>query len=89
MCNECPIADYVDLRPKMYSKNIKNTKGVKNNGVKKCIRRERYKEALFSKQTFRHGIDVLRSERHGVSGQHLNKVSLFPFDSKRWMPKMG
>ncbi len=29
MCNECPIADYVDLRPKMYSKNIKNTKGVK------------------------------------------------------------
>ncbi|MEW8688314.1 MAG: hypothetical protein AB2556_21085, partial [Candidatus Thiodiazotropha sp.] len=29
--------------------------------------------------------DVLRSERHRIYGQHLNKVSLSPFDSKRWI----
>ena len=41
--------------------------------------------ALFEKQTFRHGMDVLRSEGHRNYGQHLNKVSLSPFDSKRWI----
>ena len=62
------------LRPA--EKNTKKLKGVKENVVKKHIRHEQYKEALFEKQTFRHGIDVLRSERHRIYGQHLNKVSL-------------
>ena len=70
-------------------KNTKKVKGVKKNVVKKHIRHEQYKEALFEKQTFRHGMDVLRSERHRIYGQHLNKVSLSPFDSKRWIEKNG
>ena len=65
-------------------KNTKKAKDVKKNVVKKHIRHEQYKEALFEKQTFRHGMDVLRSERHRIYGQHLNKVSLSPFDAKRW-----
>ena len=98
MKDECagrPIAEYVGLRPKMYSileaseKNIKKAKGVKKNVVKNHIRHEQYKEALFGKQTFRHGMDVLRSERHRIYGQHLNKVSLSPFDSKRWIAENG
>ena len=98
MKDECaghPIAEYVGLRPKMYSileadgKNIKKAKGVKKSVVKKHIRHEQYKEALFSKKTFRHGMDVLRSERHRIYGQHLNKVSLSPFDSKRWIDANG
>ena len=66
---------YVGLRSKMYSileaggKNTKKAKGVKKNVVKKRIRHEQYKEALFEKQTFRHGMDVLRSERHHIYGQ--------------------
>ena len=94
-CAERPIAEYVGLRPKMYSileacgGNIKKAKGVKKNVVKKHIRHEQYKEALFEKQTFRHSMDVLRSERHRVYGQHLRKVSLSPFDSKRWIAKNG
>ena len=73
MKDECAgraIAEYVGLRPKMYSilevseKSIKKAKGVKKNTVKKHIHHEQYKEALFEKQTFRHGMDVLRSERH-------------------------
>ena len=67
MKDECAgrrIAEYVGLRPKMYSileasgKSIKKAKGVKKNTVTKHIRHEQYKEALFEKQTFRHGIDA-------------------------------
>ena len=73
MKDECagrPIAEYIGLRPKMYSiletdgGNIKKAKGVRKAVVKKHIRHEQYREALFGKQTFRHGMDVLRSERH-------------------------
>ena len=34
-------------------------------------------------------MDVLRSEGHQMYGQHLNKVSLSPFDSKRWIAENG
>ena len=94
-CAGGAIAEYVGLRPKMYSIleaggiNTKKAKGVKKIVVKKHIRHEQYKEALFEKQTFRHGMDVLRSERHRIYGQHLNKVSLSPFDFKRWIAKNG
>ena len=98
MKDECagrPIAEYVGLRPKMYSileasgKSTKKAKGVKKNTVKKQIYHEQYKEALFEKQTFRHGMGVLRSERYRIYGQRLNKVSLSPFDSKRWIAENG
>ena len=78
MKDECagrPIAEYVGLRPKIYSileaggKNLKKAKGVKKNVVKKHIRQEQYKEALFDKNTFRHGMDVLRSGHHGCFKQ--------------------
>ena len=99
MKDECagrrPIAEYVGLRSKLNSileasgKSIKKAKGVQKNTVKKHIRHEQYKEALVVKQTFRHGMDVLRSERHHIYGQRLNRVSLSPFDSKRWIAEYG
>ncbi|MEW8688827.1 MAG: hypothetical protein AB2556_23665, partial [Candidatus Thiodiazotropha sp.] len=98
MKDECAgrsIAEYVGLRPKMYSileasgKNIKKAKGVRKATAKKHIRHEQFKEALFEKQTFRHGMDVLRSERHRIYGQHLNKVLLSPFNSKPWIEENG
>ena len=70
-------------------KNTKKAKDVKKNVVKKHIRHKQYKEALFEKQTFRHDMDVLRAERHRICEQHLNKVFLSPFDSKRWIAKDG
>ena len=98
MKDECAgrlIAEYVGLRPKMYSIleadgiNIKKAKGVKKSVVRKNIYHEQYRETLLDKKTFRHGMDVLRSERHHIFGQHLNKVSLSPFDSKRWIAENG
>ena len=94
-CAGVPIAEYVGLRPKMYSiqrsdeKEIKKAKGVKKSVVKKHLRHEQYKEALFKRKTFRHGMDVLRSERHQIYGLRVNKVSLSPFDSKRWIAENG
>ncbi|GFR75259.1 hypothetical protein ElyMa_002183000 [Elysia marginata] len=94
-CTGRAIEEYVGLRPKMYSileaggHNIKKAKGVRKNVVKKHIRHEQYKEALFSKKTFRHGMDVLRSKKHHIYGEHLNKISLSPFDSKRRIAENG
>ena len=85
------LLEYVGLRPKMYSileasgKSIKKAKGLKKNTMKKHLHYKQYKEVLFEKQTFRHGIDVLRSKRHHIYGQRLNKVSLSPSDCKRWI----
>ena len=98
MTDECagrPIAEYIGLRPKMYSileangDNTKKAKGVKKYVVKKHIRHNQYREALFEKTTFHHSMNVLRSERHRIYGQHLHKVSLSPFDSKRWIAENG
>ncbi|KAK3772394.1 hypothetical protein RRG08_031418 [Elysia crispata] len=98
MTDECagrPIAEYVGLRPKMYSilevnrNNMKKAKGVSKAVFRKHIRHEQYREALFEKTTFHHGMDVLRSERHHIYGQRLHKVSLSPFDSKRWIAENG
>ncbi|MEW8689333.1 MAG: hypothetical protein AB2556_26215 [Candidatus Thiodiazotropha sp.] len=98
MKDECAgrsIAEYVGLQLKMYSileasgKNIKKAKGVSKATVKKHISHEQFKEALFEKRTFCHGMDVLRSERHRIYGHHLNNVSLLPFDSKRWIAENG
>ena len=69
--------------------NIKKAKGVKKNVVKKHIRHDQYKEALFDEKFFHHGMEVLRPVRHQIYGQNLNKVSLSPFDSKRLIAENG
>ena len=70
-------------------RNIKKAKGVKKSVVRKNIYHRQYREALLDKKTYRHGMDVLRSEHHIIFGQHLNKISLSPFDSKRWIAEDG
>ena len=94
-CAGRPIAEYVGLRPKMYSileasgKNIKKAKGVKKTVVKNQLRHKQYKEVLTENKVFHHGMNVLRSVKHQTYGQHLNKVSLSPYDAKRWITKNG
>jgi len=94
-CAGTPIAEYMGLRPKMYSilkvdeKNIKKAKGVKKNVVKKQITHEQYKETLSGAKQQWHGMNILRSKGHEIYGMHLNKISLSPFDSKRWIGDDG
>ena len=94
-CAGIPISDVVCLKPKMYSimkadeKNIKKAKGVKKSVIKKQIKHEQYKETLFGTQQMWHGMIILRSEGHEIYGMHVNKISLSPFDSKRWIADEG
>ena len=69
--------------------NVRKAKGVKKNVVKKQIKHEQYKTALFKKEQMWHGMNILRSEGHEIYGMHVNKISLSPFDSKRWIADDG
>ena len=94
-CAGTPTAECVCLRPKMYSilkaeeKNIKKAKGVKNSVVKKQIKHEQYKEMLLGLKQLWHGMNIIRSYGHEVYGMQVNKISLSPFDSKRWIADDG
>ena len=90
-CAGVPISEAVCLRSKMYSilqkneKNIKNAKGTTKAVTKKEITHQQYKDALFKKFAFKHGMNMLRSKDHQIYELHLNKTTLSPFDSKRWI----
>ena len=95
-CEGVPIKEYVGLRPKMYSIitadtaiQFRKAKGVKKCVVKKEITHENYKQSLFEEETFRHGMNMLRSDNHQIYGVHLNKISLSPLDTKRWIADDG
>ena len=65
-CNGKPISEVVCLRYKMYSilfegGNKKKAKGTTKVVTKKEISHQNYKDALFGRQSFKHGMDMFRS----------------------------
>ena len=70
-------------------KNIRKAKGVKKSVIKKQIKHEQYKTTLFGTQQMWHGMNILRSEGHEIYRMNINKISLSPFDSKRWIADDG
>ena len=94
-CGGLAIEEVVAIRLKMYSvlkegkKNEKKAKGVKKNVIEKEITHEHYKEALFERRQFMHKMKILRSEGHEMYGMCMNKISLSPFDTKRWIADDG
>ena len=71
MKDECAgalISEAACLRFKMYSILLENDKNYKN-----------YKDALFKKTVFKHGMNMLRSKDHQIYGLHLNKTTLSLF----------
>ena len=94
-CAGTPIAEFVGLKPKMYSilkadgGQERRSKGVKKCVVKKYILHEQYKAALFDPKMLRHGMNVLRSKKHHIYGQHVTKITLSPLDTKRWISADG
>ena len=57
--------------------------------IKKEITHEHYKEALFERKQFLHKMKILRSEGHEMYGMCMNKISISPFDMKRWIADDG
>ena len=94
-----PILEFVGLKSKMYSytkeeslnvvKNNKTAKGVKKNVIKKEIRHSDYIDVLFNKEKMHHQMKSIRSELHMICSYQLNKVSLSPFDDKRYILSDG
>ena len=88
------IKEVVGVRPKMYSvevgkKKNKEGEGREKNVIEKEITHEHYKDALFERKQFMHKMKILRSEGHEMYGMCMNKISISPFDTKRWIADDG
>jgi len=85
-----PILEFVGLKSKMYSfKTIdsisKKAKGVKKNVVKREIRHDDYLNVLFNGVQMYYQMKSIRSNLHQIHRYNLNKVSLSPYDDKRYI----
>jgi len=63
----------------------KKAKGVKKNVIKNEIRHNDYLDVLKFYKTLHHQMNTIRSESHQINSYHINKVSLSPFDDKRYI----
>ena len=94
-CAGAPISEYIGLRPKLYSilrcddQIIKKAKGTKKYVINKHISFENYKDALFNKQKYTHEMNMLRSKHHKIYGITVNKTTLSPLDTKRFIAPDG
>ena len=83
------IDKFMGLRAKLYlykmleGKESKKCKGVKKSVVKKGIAHEDYKKCLFTGKEQLRKMNVIRSYRHEVYTEEVNKVALCPDDDKR------
>ena len=85
-----PITEFVGLKSKMYSyktenKENKTAKGVKKNVIKRELCHSDYRDTLYNCTNMRHKMRTIRSEYHQISSYQINKVSLSPFDDKRYI----
>ena len=85
-----PIIEFVGLKSKMYSyktenKENKTAKGVKKNVIKSELSLSDFLDTLQKCNTMRHKMRTIRSEYHQISSYQINKVSLSPFDDKRYI----
>ena len=83
------IEEFVGLRAKLYSykmfkgKKEKKCKGIKKSVVRKDIFHEDYKECLFSGASQMRKMNVIRSRRHEIFSETVNKIALSANDDKR------
>ena len=88
-CGGKYITEFVGLKAKSYSyetsdgKVEKKCKGVKKYVVKKYITHEDYKECLFTKVSQYRTMNTIRSRRHDVGSERINKTALSVDDNKR------
>ena len=90
-----PIREFIGLKSKMYSisldneKDSKKAKGVKKNVVRKSISHGDYYEVLKGSKVMHHKMKTIRSDYHQISSYEINKISLSPFDDKRYILSDG
>ena len=64
---------------------MKKTKGVKKNAVKKVISHKDYVDFLFEERKCMHTMQTIRSFKHQLYTIKQNKVSLSPYNYKRYL----
>ena len=85
------IAEFVGLRSKMYSfvfahgQENKAAKGVKKNVVKHVLRHSDFKRLLWHTEQYEHKFTTISSKAHNVVTSESKKVSLSPFDDKKFL----
>ena len=85
-----PISEFVGLRSKMYSMiygndEKKTAKGIKKYVMKKYLKHEGYKEALFREKSSLVHMTNIRSFSHQLYTIQSTKTGLSPFDDKRYV----
>ena len=89
------ITEFVGLRAKLYSfrmddgEEIKKDKGIKKSVIEKGIKFDDYKECLDSKAKQMREIPVIRSYKHFVYTETVNKIALSADDDKRIIQEDG
>ena len=83
------IDEFVGLRAKLYSYKMlegeegKKFKGVKKSVVKKSITHEDYKKCLFTGKEQLRKMSIIRSYRHKIYTEEVNKIPICPIVDKR------
>ena len=86
-----PISEFVGLRSKMYALKLhtgiekKVAKGVKKGVINKTLNFEQYKASLFNTEQYSNSFRAIQSSAHQVYTVHQSKISLSPFDDKRYL----
>ena len=89
------IDEFVGLRAKLYSykmfegKESKKCKGVKKSVVKKSITHEDYKKCLLTGKEQLRRQNIIRSYKHEVYTEEVNKIALSANDDKRYILEDG
>ena len=89
------IDEFVGLRAKLYSYKMfegeesKKCKGVKKSVVKKSITHEDYKKCLFTGKEQLRRRNLIRSHRHEIYTEEVNRIALCPRDDKRHILEDG
>jgi len=83
------IEDFVGLRAKLYAikkldgEEEKKCKGIKRGVVKKRISFEDFKKCLFSERQQLRTMNIIRSHKHEIYTEKINKIALSSSDDKR------
>ena len=88
-CSGEQISEFVGLRAKLYAfkmdegKEEKKCKGIKKSVVKKELCFDDYKRTLFGRTKTLRKMNVIRSHKHEIYSEEVNKVALSGNDDKR------
>ena len=90
-CASLPAQEFIGLRSKMYSislpqgKTKKTCKGVKTGYCNKHIIHSDYMKTLVSRKTSMATYNKFQSKAHQIHSVRITKISLSPFDDKRYI----